>query len=55
MGWNAADNLPDLGPTHLAFALNETGESNGLFRFHQAGEVIHYGPVGAPKRFLMHG
>ncbi|NCG22216.1 MAG: hypothetical protein GWP91_24635 [Rhodobacterales bacterium] len=43
----SADNLPDLGPTHLPFALDEDGESIGLFRFDQAGEVIHYGPVGA--------
>jgi hypothetical protein len=39
----SADNLPDLGPTHLPFALSGTGDSLGLFRYDGAGEVLHFG------------
>jgi hypothetical protein len=42
----AADNQPDLGPLHLNFALSNSGETIGLFRFDGSGEVIDYGAVG---------
>lgn len=40
-----ADALPDLGPTHLSFALDEDGEEVGLFRRDGSGEVVAFGGV----------
>lgn len=41
----AADGLPELGPTHLPFALSEKGEAVALLHASGHGEVITFGPV----------
>jgi hypothetical protein len=40
-----ADGQPELGPTHLDFSLDATGEEVGLFRPDGWGEVVRFGVV----------
>lgn len=41
-----ADDLPDVGPTHLGFGLSGAGEAVALYSPEGDGSVVWYGPVG---------
>ncbi len=40
-----ADGAPELGPTHLGFALAEDGEAIGLYAPDGTGSVVWFGPM----------
>lgn len=42
-----ADGRPDLGPEHLDFGLDSSGESVGLYRGDERGAVVNFGQLDA--------